>query len=675
MIFTTITCANHLPLAMVLGKSLKLHHPNSKIVLCLVEEKILPAIQDSPYFDEIVLAKDLGIPDFYKFIFKYNIYEGCCALKPYLLRFLLNGNKKEETFIYLDSDIKVYSPLEELQHLLTQYSIVITPHRLTHQENPHAIWAEITNLKDGVFNGGMIGIKRDAETFEFLNWWANRVYNFCYIEPDYGLFLDQKWLDLIPCFFDNYKVLKHEGYNFASWNLSQRRIMKTKDNQYVINGNPLRFIHFSGLGKWFDDNLNKYITNKNDILITLKDEYIKEIETFGYHTLKDCPWCYNYFNSGEFIDSKTKSIYRDSEELQNRIPYPLQQSNRAIVNYSNRRNISPLVSVITAVFNGEEFLMEAINSVLSQSYNEFEYIIVNDGSTDNTINVLKAITDHRVKVINLEKNMGAAYCLNLGIKKAKGKWIAIQDADDRSDAERLKEQLKYVQSLPDVIAAGSFVKCFSDSLVEDQLNGVNIYFNSLESGEELAKNRFFQIPFCHGTVFFSKKAFQQAGGYNPNYRIAYDWDLWMRLFQVGSIHKINKVLYNYRVDKGSLSFQKWDNTYYEIIKLNMNYINEIYAKNSIQPRFLVLGSDRACNNFKDALRHNGCKLSMKFDDYSALSNPKFSFNKKKTNGIIILDDQVREGLIQNLEKKGLKLNHNLFILHHGIHGLIESGAI
>ncbi len=644
-------------------------------MVCLVEETIPPSTQDFPHFDEIVMAKDLGIPDFYKLIYKYNNYESCCAIKPFLLRFLLNRNTKEEKIVYLDSDIKVYSPLEELIDLLAQYSIVITPHRLTPEENPQSIGEEVANLKDGVFNGGLIGIKRDVEAFEFLNWWANRLQNFCYIDSNRGLFLDQKWLNLIPCFFENYHVLKHEGYNFASWNLSQRRIVKTKENKYVINGHPLRFIHFSGLGKWLDENINKYITNKNDIFINLKDEYMEEINHFGYSASKDFPWSYNNFISEEMIDQKTKKIYRESEKLQNLIPYLLQQSNLSIRKVLNSRSTGPSVSVITAVYNGQEFLMQSINSILSQSYRDFEYIIVNDGSTDNTMNLLKDITDNRVKVINLNENKGAAYCLDLGIKTAIGKWIAIQDADDISNCERLEEQLKYVQSHPEVIAVGSFVKCFSDSLLENQLQGVALYFNSLKSSEELSKNRFFQVPFCHGTVFFSKTSYHQVGGYNSNYKIAYDWDLWMRMFQAGPIHKINKVLYHYRIDSGSLSFQKWENTYYEIIKLHMNYITEIYANNNIQPKFLVFGTDRACKNFKDALRYNGCNLSMKFDDYSALSNPMFSFEKSKTNGIIILDDQVHEGLIQDLEKKGMKLNQNLFVLHNGIHGLIESGAI
>lgn len=674
MIFTTITCANHIPLSLVLGKSLKLHHPNSKVVLCLVEETIPPGIQDSPYFDEVLLAKDLGIPDFYKLVFKYNKYESSCAIKAFLFKHLIDAYQNEVKFTYLDSDIKIYSPLNELQQLLDQHSIVITPHRLAPQDYLNASWEEVVNLKDGVFNGGLIGLRRERETLEFLKWWANRLQYYCYIDSNTGLFLDQKWLNLIPCFFDNYKVLRHDGYNFASWNLSQRYIIKTVDGQYWANNSPLRFIHFSGLGKWFDEKLNHYVKDLSNPLYFLKDDYIEEINREGFQTFKDIPWCYDYFNDGKYIFPQTKTRYRNSTDLQELIPHPFQTSNEFILKFKKKR-FKPLVSVITSVYNGQEFINDAINSIQSQTYKNFEFIIVNDGSTDNTIELLKNITDSRVKVINLEKNRGAAYCLDLGIKQANGQWIAIQDADDISLSTRLEEQVKHVECYQDVIAVGSLVKCISNSVREDVLDGVEKYWNLLVSIEQMYKKRFFQTPFCHGTAFFSKKAYLQVGGYNPNYRITYDWDLWMRLFQAGPIHKIKKVLYHYRVDKESLSLQKWNYTYYEIIKLAMNYIDDIYSKNGIHPILLVLGTDRKCQNFKDALHYNKDHHTVHFEDYSNLSQWEKELDEGKVNGIIVLDDQNVDELVQEFEKRGMELNQNLFVLHNGIHGLIEIGAI
>ncbi|WP_197282646.1 glycosyltransferase family 2 protein [Bacillus sp. FJAT-18017] len=618
------------------------------------------------------MAKDLGVPDFYKMVFKYNAYESSCAIKPHLLNYLLNKFQDEEKFVYLDSDIKVYSPLEELKYLLDNYSIVITPHRLAPQDEYFTDWEEAVNLKDGVFNGGLIGIRRDTETREFLNWWGNRVLKFCYIDHNRGLFLDQKWLNLIPCFFDNYKVLKHVGYNVASWNFSQRKIETSKDNQLLVNGLPLRFIHFSGLGRWFDQKLEIYV-DKSNILYMLKTEYLDEAETYEYNSMKDHPWCYNYFNSGESIQPKTKTLYRESEGLQMQIPFPFHLSNKHIKEYQKKMKNSPTVSVITAVYNGQEFLMEAINSILSQSYTNFEYIIVNDGSTDKTNDLLSRINDSRVKVINLKKNMGAAYCLNLAINKAKGKWIAVQDADDISYPDRLEKQVGHVESHPDVIAVGSMIECISDTLTEDQLAGMVSHFNSLKSRDELYRNRFFQTPFCHGTGFFLKNAYLQVGGYDKNYRIAYDWDLWMKLYRKGPIDKVNQILYKYRIDKSSLSFKKWESTYFEIIKLTVNQINKMHGKNKRKPTLLIYGTAKTRKNFKTAILSNEYNNPVKYKDYKELKNKKPFSKKSKTNVIIILEEHFKEEVIKDLEKKGFNLNRNLFLLHNGNHGFIENG--
>nr|WP_158587414.1 glycosyltransferase [Neobacillus notoginsengisoli] len=655
-----------------MAKSLKKHQPNSKVVLCLLEETIHPAAKNSTNFDEIILAKDLGIPDFYQLVFKYTIYESSCAIKPFLLKYLLNQYEDEEKFIYLDSDIKVYSPLEEIQSLLDNHSIVITPHRLAPQDDYFTDWEEVVNLKDGVFNGGMIAIRRETETWEFIKWWGNRVKKYCYIDFERGLFLDQKWLNLIPCFFDHYKVLKHVGYNVASWNFSQRQVEQSENNQLLVNGTPLRFIHFSGLGKWFEEKLEIYVDKRN-ILYELKTEYLDEIETYGYLSMKDYPWCYNYFNSGEFIKPELKTLYRESEDLQMQIPHPLQLSNKTIMKYKKKNNTPLTVSVITAVYNGEEFLLEAINSILSQSYKEYEYIIVNDGSTDKTKEILSQIKDSRVKVIHLNKNMGAAYCLNLAIQNSKGKWIAVQDADDISNPERLEMQVKHVQSHPDVIAVGSMVQCISDTLTEDQLAGMVSHFNSLKSRDEMYRSRFFQTPFCHGTVFFSKKAYFLVGGYDKNYKIAYDWDLWMKLFQVGPIDKINHVLYKYRIDKNSLSFKKWESTYFEIIKLTITCMNSIHAKTNQLPKLIIYGTSRTRKNFQTSFQRNEYKNPVKYRDYTELQNKKALLKKSKSSVIIILEEHFKEEVINTLEQDGLTLNQNFFLLHNGNHGFIENG--
>ncbi|UJF31540.1 glycosyltransferase family 2 protein [Paenibacillus hexagrammi] len=119
------------------------------------------------------------------------------------------------------------------------------------------------------------------------------------------------------------------------------------------------------------------------------------------------------------------------------------------------------VSVITAVFNGEAYIQEAIDSILGQTYTDLEYIIVNDGSTDKTREILDRIQDPRVKVIHLPENQGAARCMNLAASHATGEWIAVQDADDISLPRRLELQVEHIRKNPKLVLVGSKIDCIS----------------------------------------------------------------------------------------------------------------------------------------------------------------------------------------------------------------------
>lgn len=107
---------------------------------------------------------------------------------------------------------------------------------------------EIASLDYGIFNLGFIAVRNDAEAQRFATWWAERLYDWCHDRLDIGIFVDQKWCNLIPCFFDNVKVLRDPGYNVASWNLSQRKLAFSADGEAQMNGKPLRFYHFTKLG-------------------------------------------------------------------------------------------------------------------------------------------------------------------------------------------------------------------------------------------------------------------------------------------------------------------------------------------------------------------------------------------------------------------------------------------
>ncbi|WP_347550665.1 glycosyltransferase [Pseudalkalibacillus hwajinpoensis] len=328
-----------------------------------------------------------------------------------------------------------------------------------------------------------------------------------------------------------------------------------------------------------------------------------------------------------------------------------------------------LVSVVMAVYNEESYLIDAINSILHQTYTNFEFIIVNDGSTDNTKRVLDQIIDERVRVIHLDKNQGAANALNKGINEANGNWIAIQDADDLSLPTRLEEQTRYIHQQQEIVAVGALKECISgsESLWNDRLK-TEEHGNFLVDSEHLRMYRFYINPLCHGSVLFSKDVFNQVGGYNTSYKICYDYDLWMRMFEIGQIHKLPKVLYQYRVHSGSLS--KGNNEFInEDWVVAAKYIKKIIMNKAraCEPTCVVLGNKQACKEFKQI--SNICNLTIaRYVNTVESRTTKDIFQQfinKKIDGVIILEGIQFLSTFQRLQDMGMEMNKSLYKIWAG----------
>lgn len=322
------------------------------------------------------------------------------------------------------------------------------------------------------------------------------------------------------------------------------------------------------------------------------------------------------------------------------------------------------VSVVTAVYNGEEYLHDAIMSILHQTYDHFEYIIVNDGSNDRTKEILNGVDDERVKVYHMENNRGAAACLNFAISKAKGDWIAIQDADDISYLTRIEDQVSYVLQHSQISAVASLMEAFDGRgimSVEDlqKEEGYNAHLTK----EEIREHLYYGNPICHGTMMFSKKMFQKAGGYNPQLKIAYDLDLWFKLLERGPIEKLPKILYRYRIDHESLSRKDWGETCLETVGIKLFYIKQNIFSLLIQPTAILIGSKRAISKMEP------CFVDLNFR-ISAIHNIKtfqrsVGIRRKSridADVIFVLEDyKYARSIISNFVQQGYKLNENLFI--------------
>jgi len=239
--------------------------------------------------------------------------------------------------VYLDPDIMVFSQLDEVDLLLDTHSMVFTPHQLDFEEDDsYVVSNEILFLKRGTYNLGFFAVKADETGLKFLKWWNKRLMYYCFdddyellnvLEPDglLGMFTDQKWIDLVPAFFDGYHILKDPGYNVCTWNMTQRYIKETGDGSYTVNGKPLRFFHFSGFDEGVHHNEMQRALNynhKNRDATILSAMYEKQLIKNGQKRVENIPFKYKYYSNGDLISNAERKILHLRRDLYNIFPNP-----------------------------------------------------------------------------------------------------------------------------------------------------------------------------------------------------------------------------------------------------------------------------------------------------------------------------------------------------------------
>lgn len=319
IIFTSI-CANYLHKARTLAKSVKENIPDATFIVSLLETEMKNKYKYD-FFDDIVLAKDYWGMGFEKFIFKHTIVEASTAVKGRFFQYLYERFPNENKFIYLDPDVYVYSDFVELRKLLNERPIILCPHLLQYGN----IDMELSSTAHGVYNLGFLAVNRMAEAREFINWWADRLSLYCYDDKERGIFTDQKWIDLAPCFFD-VEIFKHRGYDFAPWSLLNCGMYK-KDGKYYIKGDELRFIHFSGYGATAEKCMREWLPDKTHPFYELYRAYSEKHEFNNSDKISTTPWSYDFYKSGEKVKNEIRFKYRKSQELMNLCENPFEKSN------------------------------------------------------------------------------------------------------------------------------------------------------------------------------------------------------------------------------------------------------------------------------------------------------------------------------------------------------------
>jgi hypothetical protein len=323
--FTSISFS-YLDRARVLAETLKRFQPNWAFWVVL-SDRPPPGFAfdaDSELFDRVVWLEELGIPGLPAWTFKHDVVELCTAVKGQMLvRLLEQGAQK---VVYLDPDIAVFGSLSEVEELLDQACIVLTPHIVTPEEGNMAIVdSEIGTLKHGTYNLGFLAVANRPDGLRFARWWRDRLRYYCYDDVQEGLFTDQRWCDLAPGLFEGVSILRDVGYNVASWNLNNRPIGFGADGRIMAGDRPLRFFHFTKVNSVGEVMLARYSRGQTEVFELLK-WYRARLAANAPEGLPKAWWAYGIFEDGSPITRHQRLLYRHREDLNEAFPDPFATS-------------------------------------------------------------------------------------------------------------------------------------------------------------------------------------------------------------------------------------------------------------------------------------------------------------------------------------------------------------
>lgn len=283
--------------------------------------------------------------------------------------------------------------------------------------------------------------------------------------------------------------------------------------------------------------------------------------------------------------------------------------------------ILPVVSVVMSVYNGENYLREAIDSVLNQIFYDFEFIIINDGSSDKSLSIIQSYQDKRIFLIDNSENKGLIFSLNKGLEIAKGKYIARMDADDICLPERFDLQVKQFENHPNAMIVGS------DYYLLD--GDKNTYIKNINDSDYQKAVLLFTPCFCHPTVMMKNVFKDNHIFYDKNFIHAEDYKLWTDLNAFGDYLNINKPLLKYRHHVSQISNQKNESQLIISKRIRENYLEKLKFKLS-KKQFDVLntiGNNTFITSFDLLKNIEDCLLHLELQNSIHHSFNLHSFNR------------------------------------------------
>lgn len=231
----------------------------------------------------------------------------------------------------------------------------------------------------------------------------------------------------------------------------------------------------------------------------------------------------------------------------------------------------PEISVLLPVYNAERFLAKAIDSILVQTFENWELIIVDDASTDSSLQLIEKYNDPRIVLLVNNKNRGISSSLNRAVAQARGRYLARMDADDISRPERLANQYEFLEKHPDIAVCGCWVRCF----------GMSKQVWCYPQSDAVAKSwLIFEPPFAHSAVMFRHEIFSETCRYNEEFTHAQDYEIWSRLAKDHKFSNLQEVLLEYRIheDQTGRKQSKWQQQFADRVRIsNLEFLGVVYS--------------------------------------------------------------------------------------------------
>ncbi|MCQ8847217.1 glycosyltransferase [Alteromonas stellipolaris] len=293
----------------------------------------------------------------------------------------------------------------------------------------------------------------------------------------------------------------------------------------------------------------------------------------------------------------------------------------------------PLISVVMPVYNAQNYILDALKSICDQTYQNLEIIVIDDGSTDSSKELIQSIADidNRLKLISRE-NKGLISSLNEGIEVSKGQYIARMDADDLSHPERLSRQIDYLEKHPEVGVIFSGIE-YIDEYGKIIRKKISSKTRAIEPVELL-----FGCPVCHPTAMFNmNKVTKIEIRYDHNFKNAEDFELWTRIISAHSISIMNEVLFQYRIHSGSITSQNSDSQRKMAVNAIVKNLSSLSNSKKLKRYFFVVYNNHQGNESRHVTLNAIAFLfiRLKFINYN------FSLYKYATKSYYLVRDKLK----------------------------------